>query len=566
MNECPRIADAIGGPKGGRGEEVVKGIISPGMPWSGTGPRLPWFTRLGVALLFVGGALVTTATLAAAATPTITFKQSTPLAAGASLVVNIKGSGFTPKSIGALFECNTQTPQPTIDTIVPSGAANIDLGQIPVSCAIGDTVVITTTGTIPTGTQYGLVTGALGPPALGVDSAGNQSGNDAANFPCPPASTSGGCELLFVDQAKETATATIQFSGQSTTTTTNGSTTSTTAPCDAKPASMTATNAKTGTQATVTVTPATCLVSGQTITVSAQGLTPSLGTIIECNGTGSSGAYNGTDGATLQSIASGTLAMSQLLGTPDKSGSLYIATSGGYATLAYTSVAVSGTNATFSGLSISNGQGSSTVKQGAFIAEGQPSVTYLANAIPVSCTQVKTFQTNSDGTIGSQYQSFTVVEGTTGPPCGGSPTVPCDSANDSGGGSPTTDAKSFPCPPTSAQTTAGAFCVIAVGDLGGDKVAVPISFNIGAPPIATTTTSPSSGGELTSSGGGGSTSSSGGSLAFTGSGPGVSVIGILGLLFVLVGGLCLLLVDAPRRLLLAAARRVPRRVMNGPKT
>jgi hypothetical protein len=530
------------------------------------GPNLSWLTKLGVTLLVVGGALVTAAAVATAATPTITFKQSTPLAPGGSVIVTVKGSGFAPNSIGAMFECNNQTPQPTIDTVISSGATNADVGQIPVSCSIGQTVVTTSTGTIPAATQAGLVTGTLGPPATGVDSAGNQSGNDAANFPCPPTSASAGCVLMFVDQAKDTASASIQFTAQtSTTTTTSGSSTTTTAACNAKPNSVTATNQKTGAQATVTVTPATCLVGGQTITVTAQGLAPSIGSLLECNATGSSGAYNGADGATLQSIVGGTLALNQLLGTPDKSGSLYIVTSGGFATIAYTSVTVSGTNATFSGLSISSGQGTSTVKLGAIIAEGQPIVTYLNNAIPVSCSQIKTFQVNADGTIGTQYQSFTIVEGTTGPPCGASPTVPCDKPADSSEGSPATDAQNFPCPPTAAQQAAGVGCVLAVGDLGGDKAAVPIQFNLGAPPITTTTTSPSSSGQLTSQSGSGATSSSGGSLAFTGSGPGVWVLGLLGVLFVLVGGSVLVLVDAPSRLWLTAARLVARPVRKGRK-
>ena len=518
-------------------------------------------------MLLMGAGMLTTATLAAAASPTLSFAPTTPVASPSdNPIVTVKGSGYAPSSIGALFECSTDTGQPTIDVQTLLGSASADLGQLPVSCTPPSTVKTNASGAIPKGTQYALAAGALGPPATGADSAGNQATNDAAKYPCPPASASANCVIMFVDAAGDKATAPISFGFQTTTTSTtapSGSTT--TAACDAKPASVTATNPKTGNQATVTVTPATCLVSGQTVTVTATGLAPSLGSILECNAAGSSGVFNGTDGSTLQSIVGGTLKMSQLLGTADKSGSLYIQTSGGYATVAYTSVTVTGTDATFSGLSITTGSGSATVKNGAAISEGQMSVTYLATAIPISCTQVKPFQTNPDGTIATQFQSFTVVEGTTGPPCGGSPTAPCDTANDSAGGSPTTDAAAFPCPPTTAQTAAGIGCVMAVGDLGGDKVAIPISFNLGAPPASTTTTAPSSSGQLTTDSGssagaagtGGVTSASSGSLAFTGSGPSVWIIGALGLFFVLVGGSALLVIDAPRRLLLAVARRVP---------
>jgi len=41
-------------------------------------------------------------------------------------------------------------------------------------------------------------------------------------------------------------------------------------------------------------------------------------------------------------------------------------------------------------------------------------------------------------------------------------------------------------------------------------------------------------------------------------------MGVLGVLFVLAGGTFLLLVDAPRRLLLAAARRLPRPAQKKP--
>ena len=519
--------------------------------------------------MLVGAGMLTTATLAAAATPTLSFTPTTPVASPTdNPIVTVKGSGFAASSIGALFECSTETGQPTIDVQTVLAATSVDLGQLPVSCTQPSTVKTNATGAIPKATQYALAAGLLGPPATGADSAGNQATNDAANYPCPPASASAGCELMFVDAAHDKATAPIAFGFQNTTTSTtapSGSTT--TAACDAKPASITATNPKTNQQATVTITPGTCLVSGQTVTVTATGLAPSLGSILECSSAGSSGVFNGTDGATLDNIVGGSLDMSQLLGTTDKTGSLFIQASGGYATVNYTGVTVTGTDATFTGLSLKNGTGSWTVKKGAAVSEGQASVTYLATAIPISCTQVKPFQVNPDGTIGTQYQKFTVVEGQTGPPCGGSPTVPCDSPNDSSGGSPSADAAAFPCPPTTAQTAAGVTCVMAVGDLGGDKVAIPISFNIGAPPIATTTTSASSSGQLTSSGngssGGGSggsgvTAASGGSLAFTGSGPVTWVIGLLGMLFVLLGASALLLVDAPRRLLLATARRIPR--------
>jgi len=517
----------------------------------------------GVALVASGGALVATAELAAAATPTISFKQTAPLAAGATVLVKVKGSGFTASSIGGLFECSTATGQPTIDVKVFSGATSIDAGQIPISCRAPQTVVTTSAGAFPS-TSFGLTSGHLGPPATGLDSAGTMASNDAASYPCPPTASQGstaGCELLFIDGAGEKASAAIEFGFQ--TTTTSSVTPTTSASCTGKSNSFSAPNPKTGTNPTVTVNPATCLVSGQTVTVTAQGLQPSsIGSLLECSSDGSNAIYAGTDGATVQSIVSASLDTSDVVGAPDKSGSLTLVASGGNAQIAYTSVTVSGTNATFSGLSLSSGTGTWTVAAGAVVTEGQPTVSFLKNAIPVSCTQVKTFTTNSDGTIATADQQFTIEEGTTGPPCSASGATMCDSPSDSAGNDPSTDAANFPCPPTAAQTAAGVGCVIAVGDLAGDKVPVPISFNIGGTPIPTTTTTEaSSSGTLiaaqnTTGGSGSSTgaaTSASGTLAYTGAGAWMWMVGLLGTVFVLLGAALLVLVDAPRRIVLAGA-------------
>jgi hypothetical protein len=519
----------------------------------------------GIVLLATGGTLLGTA-VAASAAGSISFKQSAPLGPGQGADVKVTGSGFTPNTAGAFFECSTASGQPTIDVNIFHGATQYDIGQLPVSCSVAQDVFTTAAGAFPKGTQVGIGVGHLGPPATGLDSAGNQAGNDAGDYPCPPTPDQGSatCEVMFVDAAGETASQPVQISFQtSTTTTTSASSSSTTAPCNAKSNTVTAVNPKTGTSATVTVSPATCLVSGQTVTVTGQNLQAgTIGSLLECNADGSNGIFGGTAGATVSSVvSSSSLQVIDFLGTPDKSGSLTLQASGGNAQIAYTGVTVSGTNATFTGLTLSSGDGAWTVSATAVVTEGQPTISYLSNAIPVSCTQIKTFTTNPDGTISSANQQFTVVEGTTGPPCqASSGTVQCDTATDSAGNDPAKDAPSFPCPPTDAQTAAGITCVIAVGDLAGDKVPVPISFNIGAPPIPTTTTTLSGGNILTGSGGGsgGSTTSGSGGLAFTGSGPWLWIIGIAGALFVIMGGSVLLMIDAPRRLVLAAVGRTRR--------
>ncbi|MGH9018224.1 MAG: hypothetical protein ACRDY1_10805, partial [Acidimicrobiales bacterium] len=115
----------------------------------------------------------------------------------------------------------------------------------------------------------------------------------------------------------------------------------------------------------------------------------------------------------------------------------------------------------------------------------QPTFSILGNTVPVSCTPALkyVFTPNAAGTASmpdpdaapNPLPAFAVGEGTVGPPC--SPSL-CD-GNDSAGNSPYSDAANFPCPPTPAQVIAGDSCIIAVGDTGGDQIAVPIQFASG---------------------------------------------------------------------------------------
>jgi hypothetical protein len=98
---------------------------------------------------------------------------------------------------------------------------------------------------------------------------------------------------------------------------------------------------------------------------------------------------------------------------------------------------------------------------------GQPTMSYLGATIPVSCSKPVIISTSATGTIPPADQAFTITEGTVGPPATGT---------DSSGGSAATDAALYPCPPTAAQLAAGDVCTIDVGDLGADRVGVPIWF------------------------------------------------------------------------------------------
>ncbi len=108
-------------------------------------------------------------------------------------------------------------------------------------------------------------------------------------------------------------------------------------------------------------------------------------------------------------------------------------------------------------------------------APGQPTISYNGDNVLVSCSIPLGFTTTAAGGIPTADQNFTIVEGIVGPPAQGT---------DSSGGSAATDAMNYPCPPTPAQISAGDTCVMAVGDSGGDQVAVPVSFNLGVPPTA----------------------------------------------------------------------------------
>jgi hypothetical protein len=200
----------------------------------------------------------------------------------------------------------------------------------------------------------------------------------------------------------------------------------------------------------------------------------------------------------------------------------------------------------------------------------QPTFSILGNAIPISCTGALkyVFTPNAAGTANmpdpnaqpAALPAFTVVGGTTGPPC--VPTL-C-TGNDSAGNSPYTDAANYPCPPTAAQIAAGDTCVVAVGDTGGDQVTVPIEFNPNVPPPPATvgTAPPTSPGGATATTAPkaktAATGSSSNALAFTGSGPGLWWLALVGLLLMVFGGLLLTVVDQPRRLVQVALRRTRR--------
>lgn len=189
----------------------------------------------------------------------------------------------------------------------------------------------------------------------------------------------------------------------------------------------------------------------------------------------------------------------------------------------------------------------------------QPGVTYLGTFIPISCSKIAIVSTTASGSLPSTSQSFTVLESTASNVIGGQNSGPESNTGTSTSctgtctGNLTADASAYPCPPTPAQVAAGVTCVIAVGDLGGDQVPVPISFNTAVAPPA------NGGGGATgaasaSAAKASATKASSGALAFTGAGPGLMIMGLVGILLVVLGGSTVLLVDGPRRLWMTWAK------------
>lgn len=124
-------------------------------------------------------------------------------------------------------------------------------------------------------------------------------------------------------------------------------------------------------------------------------------------------------------------------------------------------------------------------------ATGQPTIAVAGNQVPVSCTNPFNSVQNvtGGGFVGKQ---FTIHAGTVGPPATGA---------DSAGTDATADAALYPCPPTPAQAAAGATCVIAFGNAGGQQATTPITFtaNPVSPAIGVTTTVPAATGPTNTS-------------------------------------------------------------------
>jgi hypothetical protein len=107
-------------------------------------------------------------------------------------------------------------------------------------------------------------------------------------------------------------------------------------------------------------------------------------------------------------------------------------------------------------------------------AANEPTVAFLGQQVPVGCTAPKVVPPTGGG---FSNQSFTIKEGTVGPPGPGT---------DSAGHDAAADAALYPCPPTAAQAAAGAVCAIAYGTGANDSATQTITFQSAATTSPTT--------------------------------------------------------------------------------
>jgi hypothetical protein len=190
--------------------------------------------------------------------------------------------------------------------------------------------------------------------------------------------------------------------------------------------------------------------------------------------------------------------------------------------------------------------------------KGQPTVSLLGQTVPVSCTGINISKLVTTDASGNVSSTFSVVDGTTGPPCGASPLQACP-ATDSSGGNPVTDAAKYPCPPTSAQATAGDTCSVSYGDAGGKQQSVTITFRPNAvagggsssTTPATTAAQAAAAAAATQAAAAAAANkaaTSPSTLAFTGAGPGTWYTLLGGLLLLDLGFLILTLYYRPREM------------------
>ncbi len=487
-------------------------------------------------------------------------------------VINVTGTGFAPGALASIVECNSEPTQPVIFFLA---------NDVPVSCTMLSLVTIPSSGKTKgdlTGTKT-LVGGITGPPISGqpttcdqtVPSTSTITGcttstnavTDAANYPCPPtaAQQKAGdtCVLAIGDANGDRAIGTLLFTGESpppastttvaggatttsaasgtTTTTASGSTTTvaptTTTTASGSTTTVAPTTTTTASGSTTTVAPTTTTtVASTTTTTAASGTTTTTAppTMITpsyelyCPGTpvGDVVLNGATTTATLSpadptSGSSFSLDNYQtVVNLPASLASAAAAVSSSLAGSATAQVDASGaTPATTPVGPLTFNLPFPSPIPSAGVTLSLPSTPQMVGPFTATSSAI-TIQEDSSASL-----SLTVAGSALSLTC---TAYPDNSVTPSG-------------ITTSAPTVPSIAPVIAVAGGGSSTTTVPVTPTTKAP-----ATTPSSGG------GGGATpvTAKSTSLAFTGTGPGIGILGIVGGILILLGFALLVLVDFPR--------------------
>jgi hypothetical protein len=235
---------------------------------------------VGGLLLVLGLVLVLPGVVPAAAAPSPAVSVTPSTIAPNGRAVTVSGSGLPAGGTGAISECSSAAPQPTV---LVRGVPT------PVSCSRPRRVRFGSEGTLRA-VRVRAVGGKVGPPGPGTDSSGTAAAADARSYPCPPtaaqAAAGAGCylRLSWGTGAGEQTVRPLTFARQRAR---PGAQATVPPPVHASAQANNQTNASTGASpagVVLNVRPHTELTDGQTVVVRASGLTPNgTARIMECS-------------------------------------------------------------------------------------------------------------------------------------------------------------------------------------------------------------------------------------------------------------------------------------------
>ncbi len=571
-------------------------------------------TAIGVLTLVVGTLLLATnVTSASAATQTlsltstsagVTCNDSSPTAPvcsglAAGDVVTISGGNFTAGSLASIEQCNSDPTQPQI----------LFLGNdIPISCSALALTSISSKGVL-SGTKT-IKAGTVGPPTVGtptckqtvpstsVITGCTTSGSgptDAANFPCPPtaAQQAAGdtCVLAIGDQAGDRAIGIALFGSETlptttvagATTTTGAATTTTGATTTTTGATTTTTGATTTTTgATTTTTGATTTTTGATTTTEApttttSGATTTTTTEAPTTTTEAPTTTTSAGGTTTTTAPPTTITGAYELycpGTPVGSIALNDAVTS--ATLS-PAAPTSGQSFSVTGYQTVVNLPASLASAAAAVSPGQPlagSATAqidASGATPAKTPQQLTFSVPFPSPIPASGVSLSLpatpatIPGFTA--TSSSITIQED-ASASLSLTVAGSALALTCTayPNDDIAASGITTATPTGSPIAPVIAVAGGGSTSTTSVAPVTTTTKAGTTPTTSGGSGAkpVTAASSSLAFTGAGPGIGMLGVIGGALILMGLALLVLVDAPRRAFAQLAVLKPSHWRGGP--